>query len=300
MVDFNKLTLKNIVLAVLFSMSLLCDEINAKNISDKFTVEKSGSGKPVFILPGLSSSPDVFRHALPEGVNGTVYWVTLAGFGGSPPPADLGNFTQSVADDLAQYLEKENLHQVTLIGHSMGGLISLLVASRQVDRVDRILVVDSVPFLAGLMLRDADPVQIKQRQEVMRLQFEAMSDDQFMAAMRQGLPVQATTAKSQAIVLADIARSDRHVIATAAAEIFATDYREILPDIKAAVTVLVPHNQYSLETQYQLLNKYKGLYTGLDNVAFKIVNDSRHFIMLDQPEIFAREVDHFIKRGRHE
>ena len=44
-----------------------------------------------------------------------------------------------------------------------------------------------------------------------------------------------------------------------------------------------------------MIERYSTLYAGLENVEFKIVENSRHFIMLDQPEAFAHELDVFVK-----
>ncbi|MBL4616622.1 MAG: alpha/beta hydrolase [Robiginitomaculum sp.] len=269
----------------------------AQTDSDRFSIESHGSGDPVIIIPGLSSSPDAFQDALNnlEIKGRTTHWITLAGFGGVPAPEKLNHFTNPAAHSLAQYIEKNNLQRVALVGHSMGGLISLLIAAEQPDRVQSILIIDSVPFLAGLFQPGADPEQTAARKDAMLAQFQAMTDDQFAAMMRQGLPIQATSKLSQDKVWRDIERSDRKALAMATAEVFSTDYRKILSKVKAKVTVLIPHNSYSPGTPEQMIERYSTLYAGLENVEFKIVENSRHFIMLDQPEAFAHELDVFVK-----
>lgn len=47
------------------------------------------------------------------------------------------------AADLAQVVEKLDLHDVTLVGHSMGGLVSLVYAATYPGRVKSIVVIDS-------------------------------------------------------------------------------------------------------------------------------------------------------------
>ncbi|MCF6293932.1 MAG: alpha/beta hydrolase [Robiginitomaculum sp.] len=287
----------SIVIFVVVTLMLISDKSIAKTDSERFVIESHGSGDPVIIIPGLSSSPDAFQGVIsnPEIKGRTTHWVTLAGFGGVPAPGKLTHFTDPAANSLAQYIEKNNLQRVALVGHSMGGLISLLIAAEQPDRVQSILIIDSVPFLAGLFQPGADPEQTAARKDTMLARFQAMTDDQFAAMMRQGLPIQAASKLSQDKVWRDIERSDRKALAMATAEMFSTDYRKILFKVKAKVTVLIPHNSYSPGTPKQMIARYSALYIGLENVEFKIVENSRHFIMLDQPEAFAHELDIFVK-----
>ncbi|MEM9633560.1 MAG: alpha/beta hydrolase [Pseudomonadota bacterium] len=264
--------------------------------SDKLYITSSGSGDPVLIIPGLASSPDAFWEAFNNAeIEGhTSYWITLGGFGGRPSPRSPEPFTAPAASELARFIREQELTDVALIGHSMGGVVSMLVAAEITGRIDRILIVDSVPFLAGLIQPDADLEQITDGRAQILERYTSMTDEQFNMALRQGLAIQATSEKAQSIVWDDIERSDRRAIAFAAAEIFTTDYRSVLPDIDAKVTVLVPHNKHSPGSESQLLGRYKELYSGLESVEFKVIKDSRHFIMLDQPKLFSQAVEEFL------
>ena len=270
--------------------------------SDRVFFNLEGAGRPVIVIPGLTSSPDVFKEPLTElnAPDRAFHWATLAGFAGTSAPQDLTAYIQPAANELARYISDQNLHDVALIGHSMGGVISLLVAARETDRIDRILIVDAVPFLPGLLQVNANAEEAATGRAPMLAEFNALSDDQFAMRMRQGLPFQATSREAQAIVWADIERSDRHAIAIAMSEIFSTDYGYALPKITAKTTVLTPHNEYSPGSPESLLARYKTLYKGLADVELRAIENSRHFIMLDQPEVFAQEVERFLQEPEDE
>ena len=265
--------------------------------ANRFQVETTGKGRNMMIIPGLASSPDVFKGVLGDAVKtgNTIHWITLGGFDGAPTPEPLSPFVQPAADALTGYVRENKFQKVALIGHSMGCVLSLLIAAQHPDAIDRILIIDSVPFLAALMQPGVSTEQMSARRIPMQAQFDAMSDEQFIAVMRQGLPIQATSAEAQAQVFAGAQRSDRRAIAVAMSEVFTTDYRSLLPQIKAKVTVLVPHNSFSPGTSEQILERYRALYEGLENVEFKLVENSRHFIMLDQPQAFREAVDQFLQ-----
>ena len=73
-----------------------------------------------------------------------------------PPPTDFGDWTEA-ADDLVSAFERHNLRDILLIGHSMGALVSLMVANRQPSRFRGLVMLDPVilPREILLMIQDA-------------------------------------------------------------------------------------------------------------------------------------------------
>ena len=268
--------------------------------SDRIQFDVAGEGDPVLVIPGLTSSSDAFDEAFQNvGTKSAYHWAAIGGFAGTAAPADIEKFVAPLVEDMVGYIEDKNLENVSLIGHSMGGLVSLLAAAKT-DKIEKVLVVDSVPFLAALMRPAVTPEQAMASGAQMREQFNSMTEEQYVAMMRQGIPIQVTSEEHKSLVWKDIERSDRGAVTAAITEIFSEDYRSVLPQIQVPVTVLVPHNQYSRDTAGSVLTKYKTLYAGLKNVEFKLVENSLHFIMLDQPEIFAQEVDLFLGEAASE
>jgi pimeloyl-ACP methyl ester carboxylesterase len=63
-----------------------------------------------------------------------VYMIDLPGFGKSPPPPeDWG--TAEYADRIYQYLEEQSIQQADILGHSIGGRISIRLAAKYPQRV---------------------------------------------------------------------------------------------------------------------------------------------------------------------
>lgn len=63
---------------------------------------------------------------------------------GKSPHADSMTYAE-MADDVLGWLEAAGLSRVTLVGHSMGGKVAMLLACRQPARVERLVVVDIAP-----------------------------------------------------------------------------------------------------------------------------------------------------------
>jgi len=55
--------------------------------------------------------------------------------------------SKSHAEDINAFLEKLDLNDVVLIGHSMGGMISLIYAATHPGRVSRLIIVDSIMLM---------------------------------------------------------------------------------------------------------------------------------------------------------
>lgn len=281
------------VVTALWSAGVWAGEEGAPRIS----VASSGEGPAVLFLPGLMSSPDVYDPAIAELEGVATYKVSFAGMAGTPPVADPDPYIGPAAAAVADYLEAEGLSQVRLVGHSMGGLISLLVAKEKPDLVGSVLVIDSVPFLPALMMPGATPETAAGQAEALKAQMANAGKEQFLGFVSYGLPRQASSEESRAKILAAAAASDQMSAAVATGEMMGTDYGPALAGLDVPVTVLVPHNDAIGVSEDVLLGLYQAQYAGLADVTFHIVPDSRHFIMYDQPEAFAEALAGFVEGG---
>jgi esterase len=63
---------------------------------------------------------------------------------GESPHADTMTYAEMM-DDVVAWLDVQGLRRVTLLGHSMGGKIAMLLACRHPERVERLIVVDIAP-----------------------------------------------------------------------------------------------------------------------------------------------------------
>ena len=87
-----------------------------------------------FVAPGFTPDHHVYAHDL-RG-HGDSAW------------ADPQTYSfETHADDINAFMEKLDLRDVVLIGHSMGGMISLLYAATHPGRVSRLVIVDSTMLM---------------------------------------------------------------------------------------------------------------------------------------------------------
>src|SRR5829696_7802544 len=101
----------------------------------------AGSGPPVVLVHGLSGSSRWWRRNIGALTpHRRVYVVDLIGFGASRARHPFA--LAEAAGYLAQLLDQLELARVSLVGHSMGGLIAAELAADAPERVDRLVLVD--------------------------------------------------------------------------------------------------------------------------------------------------------------
>ena len=260
---------------------------------DRIAVERHGdaNGRTVVFIPGLATPGGVFEPYIRSRAGLDAHLVTLAGFGGVPALDPAGGVMIPSAEAVAAYLQQGGYDDIVLVGHSLGGQIALHVATRLTDRVSHVVVVDSLPFFPGLMNPDADPAMVRARGEAMAPALAAMERGAFMTMIEQGAPVQATSAEHQAQVVDYVAQSDQATVAQAMFEALSLDWRAGLGAVRAPVTLMVPHNAFIGLTPQDLGARYEAQYHLIETLDVQLVADSRHFVMLDQPERFAERLN---------
>lgn len=100
-------------------------------------VEEYGKGRPVLLLHGLGASSYTWRNLVPSlAQRHRVIALDLKGFGKSQKPFDRAYSLHDHAGLVADFIRKRRLQNVTLMGHSLGGAVALLV-TLDLNRTDR-------------------------------------------------------------------------------------------------------------------------------------------------------------------
>jgi pimeloyl-ACP methyl ester carboxylesterase len=100
---------------------------------------KVGNGDPLVLIHTLRTQLDYFQKVIPSlAEHFEVYALDLPGHGHSDIPS--GEYTQDfLTGFVEEFLFKLNLHDVTLVGESIGGVIALSIASRGKASVKRVI-----------------------------------------------------------------------------------------------------------------------------------------------------------------
>ncbi|WNO61595.1 alpha/beta hydrolase [Rheinheimera sp. MMS21-TC3] len=281
----------------LFSLCLcifigtLTAKVNAAT-ANSFSVEIIGQGRPVIMIPGLMSNTEVWRPtAQLLATKYQLHLINIAGFAGNPPIT--GELLPKVKQELLAYIEQQHLEQPAVIGHSLGAFMAFSLASTAPDKIGTIIAVDGLPFLAPIFTQNVDTsaAMMQQQADYVRQQYQQMNKEQLTAVTSQGLFIHAKSEAHQQQVLKMAIASDAASVGQALYELLTTDLRPEVHKIQSKVLLLGASG--ALQTQEQQ-NAARALYqqqiATITNAKLVFNQESRHFIMLDQPDWLNQQI----------
>lgn len=255
-----------------------------------FTVQVTGTGRPVIFIPGLASPGSVWDGALAHlGGHVQAHVLTLAGFAGVKPIEP--PFLQQVHDQIVQYIVANHLDHPIIVGHSLGGVMSLWLAETD-PAIGGVVDVEGLPFLAAAMDPSATADKAMQMGAGMRQQLLAAPHDQFVGFMHQFLGAMVSD-PANAKLLNDAAdKSDQATVANAFAELLAKDLRADLPKVTMNVTIVAAGESGDPnETRDKVEATWKAQVDAIPHHELVVVDGAKHFVMLDKPDAFYAQLD---------
>ncbi len=261
---------------------------------DHISIVSVGSGSPVILVPGLASPREVWDGIVPDlAKRHRVLLVQVNGFGGDDPGKNLlPGVIDGVVRDIVAYAKREKLEKPAIIGHSLGGVVAMMVGARHPGVAGRIMVVDSLPFFGALMMPGATAETIRPAAEQMRAGTLAAANAAAAAAPVTSDPggIWSNNAAGRIQVANWGRKADPRVVAQALYEDVVTDLRPELGKVTARPFTILYATGAGPMAKVLWEREYAG-----SPATLVPIDDSYHFIMLDQPERFQAAVDDFLK-----
>lgn len=235
-------------------------------VRDRFSDEIVGSGPDVVFIPGLASSRVTWK-ATAERLRGRhrVHLIQIAGFAGEPARANAtGDVLIPTAEAIDAYLVEQKLSPATVVGHSLGGTALLYLAQKHPEHLKKVMIVDAPPFFGAMMSRDPNPTVDSIRPIATGIRDAMLKNTAPVTAKSlEGQMAQMSKNPATRTMIAEWgAASTTSVVARALYDDFTLDRRPGLAAMKTPIVLVYP--------------------------------DSAHFVMYDQPQVFARHMDAFL------
>jgi pimeloyl-ACP methyl ester carboxylesterase len=228
--------------------------------------------------------------------------LTLAGFAGTPP-IDGPLFT-TVRRDLATYIREQHLDKPIVIGHSLGGILAMALATDHPDLVGPLVIVDGMPFLAGPNMQVKNVAEARAAVAKMETYMSAMTQSQWDAYAASGVSTRyMVTSASDADTLSKwSAATDRKTLIRALGEAYSVDLREDIAKITSPVLALGTwrgwHDQLAASKivvpKEAFMGSFAEQFARLPRLHFVLHDTARHFIMWDDPAWFFGQIDAFL------
>jgi pimeloyl-[acyl-carrier protein] methyl ester esterase len=272
---------------------------SAKAEGKRFSVMIEGPAdnavQDVTLIPGLSSPRAVWEPTV-AALAGCyrVHTVQIRGFGDDAGVNANGPVLEAFVKELADYIDDEIVDKgrgkPAIIGHSMGGLSAAMIAARYPQLVGKVLIEDSLPFIGLLFAPTATVAMVEPQAAAMRDRGLAAGKQPANEAMLQTM---SATKEGRAQVAKWSETADNRVTMQVFYDVMTTDIRPEISKITAPVTLLYPYDAV-VGSEEVVTALYTNAYKGLAGLKMKRIDNSRHFIMLDQPAKFAEAVSTFL------
>jgi len=273
----------------------------AKFDAGALQVEQHGkSGRPLILIPGLSSGTWVWADTATRlEKHHQVYLLALPGFDGRKPVE--GATFDTLMKDLATLIETRKLDRPLLIGHSLGGTMSLAFAADHSRMIGGVIAIDGLPVYPGTESMTGDRTALGNQ---VRAQFAGQTPEQYAAGQKDFMRQRGVIDPALADKLAAMSsRSDPATAGEIAGQVFQLDLRPRLGNITVPVVEISPFNPPDFASsgldEAGKANYYRSLMAGIGNLEVVSVSPARHFVMFDQPERFASALDAAIDRMTH-
>jgi pimeloyl-ACP methyl ester carboxylesterase len=266
--------------------------------SERLSVKVVGSGPDVVLIPGLSSSPDVWRSTVAAVPGYRYHIVHVAGFAGKPAGANAsGPVVEPVAEEIARYISESGLRRPAIVGHSLGGAWAMMVAARHPDLASKVMVVDMMPFLAAMFGGPtATTESVRPIAEQMRTGIATSAGEARRKTIEQTIAGMVRTESLRPQIAGHSLASDPAASGQAMYDLITSDLRPDVARIKVPLTVLYVRPAGAPLTDAQMEQYYAMSYSGAPQAVLKRIPDSYHFIMLDAPDMFRSELKAFLAR----
>ncbi|MCS6909466.1 MAG: alpha/beta hydrolase [Anaerolineales bacterium] len=133
----------NLWVLAIYNFGMQRDRVNLNGINIHFNVE--GHGPDVLLIHGWSSSRRMWTEVSTALADQFRCWsLDLPGFGESDKPEEAWYSIPNYTEVVYHFVEAMGLRQLRVVGHSMGGLISLDFAATHGERIARLVAINPV------------------------------------------------------------------------------------------------------------------------------------------------------------
>ena len=247
--------------------------------------EVFGKGKPVIFLHGWLGSWGLWQETMAEiGKTNRAYALDFWGFGDSDDKLTSYN-VQDFVDLIRQFMDQLGIQKAPLVGHSMGGTVSLMAAINDPNRIQKVVVIGSPIDGKSLSL----PLRLAGKRSIAKLLFRYFGF--FRKSLKKISPMICKNPQFPEIIDHDLSRTNLKSFLNSIRSLNQVDLRFDLEKIKIPVL-----GMYGKRDNIVSPAQYKLLHQGIPHSQIEIFSKSGHFIMLEEPKLFLQLIHEFINQ----
>ena len=263
---------------------------NAKSFSKTLTLysRKVGENGPDFVvLHGLFGSGKNWRSFAGSLEEDFQVWTLDARNHGDSPHADSMSY-QQMAEDVVRFFDGNELENVILLGHSMGGKTAMQLALRFPDRIAALIVVDIAP-----VCYDHQQKQLKLIEAMQGLHLEA---EMSRSDIEKKLALKIPEKRLLSFLMTNLYRQNGQFQWRIGLEQIAVgmpyllNYPELKSVFKGPVQFIGGENSAYLKFEYHALIRKK-----FPESRITMLKNCGHWLHVEQPAAFQKTVNEFLR-----
>lgn len=258
-------------------------------------IEVRGEGRPVLMLPGLNSAGSVWSETCEVLQPVQCHIIHLPGFAGLEA-VHTESFLPEMRDSILDYVDDKDIEKPVFMGHSLGGVIALMLAIERPTLPSKLVLVDSLPFLPAVQNSGATATSVRTMAKMTQDQLLSQSDEKYRARARDTVSEMTRSESKRELLEEWINTSSRKTTADAVYELMTTDLRSGIAAIKSPTLVLGSWAAYKKYGATKVTSEamFEEQFKALESVTIRMSDDGYHFLMWDDPEWLADEITSFL------
>ncbi|MDO6427336.1 alpha/beta hydrolase [Thalassotalea sp. 1_MG-2023] len=280
---------------LLFLLTLLLSVSASHANADTCIVSKiSGTGQPILLLPGFVSDETVWQEVASElEKHYQVHQLAIAGFGKNKACSKADSIYQQAFQQIKDYIHDNKLQKPIMVGHSMGGLMSIQLALVKGLNLAGAISVDGLPFIGPVFTRSNETTveDLSYQANSAKGMYQRATPAQIKRMTKQGITIQ-TKLKEKYQHLLDMAgKSDPITAGSTIYAVMTTDLRSQLDKLHTPVLLIGAAGGFTDRAQQTLLKELYADQLSLASQASLVMNNNgRHFLMWDEPEWLTQTI----------
>ena len=263
---------------------------NAKSFTKTLTLysRKVGENGPDFVvLHGLFGSGKNWRSFAGSLEEDFQVWTLDARNHGDSPHADSMSY-QQMAEDVVRFFDENELENVILLGHSMGGKTAMQLALQFPDRIAALIVVDIAP-----VCYDHQQKQLKLIEAMQGLHLEA---EMSRSDIEKKLALKIPEKRLLSFLMTNLYRQNGQfqwrigLEQIAAGMPYLLNYPEVNSVFDGPVQFIGGENSAYLKFEYHALIRKK-----FPESRITMLKNCGHWLHIEQPAAFQKTVNEFLR-----
>jgi pimeloyl-ACP methyl ester carboxylesterase len=258
---------------------------------------EKGQGPALVFIAGLNSGSATFTDTCEAFVaTHTCLLLDLPGFAGQASVDVSQGFLAPMRDEVIALLREHAIANATLVGHSLGGDLAMMIALEAPELAERLVLIDSLPFYAALQNPALTADMMKPRADMMRAQMNAQTDEAYaQAAVMSTTGMSNNPARIEQLNAWTLA-SDRATTTAAMTDMLVTDLRADIAALEQPVLVLGAWAAYKAygSTMESTEAIFATQYAAAPNVTIRMSEAGYHFLTWDDSEWVNAQIRDFI------